>query len=237
MLINMSIKTENLNLLEYLLKLNNRPFGYYVRDDSISYTKKNFSLMLMKRGYISMECILDNMPIMDDRNNTKILNYLPECTEDVLISVFCGGDSKSVKFILNKYKINLGKYFHDFINLGNFETIHKIIDRIHIDDLNSGIQSIIDNEKYELYYDAVRRRNLEVSKEVLKEEYSTRNMIFLGGVPKKEVMYKYVSILECKFPELIQDTLLKRISVWHSGRSKRIREYPGDLLIFCWDQN
>ena len=238
-LANMCVKHSNLNLLEHILKLGGNPLKSYLCDVGIVCSENNFSIILMKYNHISKEEVIKNLLYVAwNSNNVKVLNYLAEWIErkdytwNILSRLICDKSQKNLRFILDKYDLDLGKYFLECAKYDHHDVMHNYIDRISVKNWNEGLNEIIKNGRYESYCGIIKGKNLSVPNIILKREYNDRNMIFLGGIPKREVMYKYVSILECKFPELLKDPVLRKISVWHSGRSMRMKEYPGDLLFY-----
>ena len=171
--------------------------------------------------------------IVQYRKNIRLLKYLGNRitnedmnTKEIYASVI---SDKFLGYILENYKVNYSEFMQYAIRCCSQSKIYKFFDKIWDPEINW--ENFI-NHSYEISVCKFwTKKRIELRDDFFGRGCFSMEGVILGGIPKKEVMYKYVSVLECKFPELLEDPILRRISVWHSGRSMRMKNCPGDILF------
>lgn len=170
--------------------------------------------------------------------------------KDVFIYLLYSNEKKFLSFVLKNYDVDYQKYVMQIENFEDFDYIRNHLNVLWNPKMTDYIKEFFYERYYELLYNMITIRNVEIPDEYYKEYVTNKGMVSLGFVPGREwrsfkvinedhdedgceydYEYEYVSILRCRYPELLRSPEMRKISIWHSGFNSRLRGYSSDICI------
>ena len=135
-------------------------------------------------------------------------------------------------YIKKEYDINYCKYVPRLLaeDVLGCTTI-DIIERFWCEDMANSARFMIHKKHYILLRSMIIKKCIYVPDELYKKNVGPEYLVDFGFVCNSEIGYEYVYKINCKYPELLEDPVLRKICMFRNGIFKRMKEYPSDVLI------
>ena len=156
-------------------------------------------------------------------NVLKIIGDKINCDDVDNVEIFqrltFNNSAKMIRYVVNNYDVDYGKYLCQVPRYYVWDIMPSIFDIIWDPDVPWPKELCEQHD--DIIYNFHTKKMTELSDVFYKIRHGKKGVI-LGGLPRNE--YKYVSILECRYPELLMSPTLRRISIWHSGFRDRLMD-------------
>lgn len=162
--------------------------------------------------------------------------------EEIFHDLLRSDEKRFLPFILKNYDVDYQKYVMNIKTAKEYYYIRNHLDVLWNPKIVDHLEYFFNKGFYKLIYNMITVRNVEIPDKYYKKYVFGREIISLGFAPmakccendepyihEYDYEYEFVSVLNCRYPELLISPEMKKISIWHSGFGSRLREYPLDV--------